>query len=120
MGGLAAAWRSAGGPYSLVSVVCVSGGRIEKAGGRVDFQRCWRVVVEPRDGRPGSGLAVSRWALVSGVCCVCLWRQGWKGGGTCGLSALLACCGGAKGRAAWQRPCSQQVGTKALDTARDL
>lgn len=37
--------------------------RIEDAGGRVDFQRCWRVVVEPRDGRPGSGLAVSR--------CVC-------------------------------------------------
>jgi hypothetical protein len=35
--------------------------RIEDAGGRVDFQRCWRVVVEPRDGRPGSGLAVSRW-----------------------------------------------------------
>jgi hypothetical protein len=35
--------------------------RIEEAGGRVDFQRCWRVVVEPRDGRPGSGLAVSRW-----------------------------------------------------------
>ncbi|KAI8463922.1 MAG: phosphatase 2C-like domain-containing protein [Monoraphidium minutum] len=34
--------------------------RIEDAGGRVDFQRCWRVVVEPRDGRPGSGLAVSR------------------------------------------------------------
>lgn len=34
--------------------------RIEHAGGRVDFQRCWRVVVEPRDGRPGSGLAVSR------------------------------------------------------------
>uniref|UniRef100_A0A383WM94 PPM-type phosphatase domain-containing protein n=1 Tax=Tetradesmus obliquus TaxID=3088 RepID=A0A383WM94_TETOB len=34
--------------------------RIEEAGGRVDFQRCWRVVVEPRDGRPGSGLAVSR------------------------------------------------------------
>eukprot|EP00879_Flechtneria_rotunda_P000997 GHRR01001131.1.p1 GENE.GHRR01001131.1~~GHRR01001131.1.p1 ORF type:complete len:866 (+),score=406.00 GHRR01001131.1:371-2968(+) len=34
--------------------------RIEGAGGRVDFQRCWRVVVEPRDGRPGSGLAVSR------------------------------------------------------------
>ncbi|KAF6257053.1 phosphatase 2C-like domain-containing protein, partial [Scenedesmus sp. NREL 46B-D3] len=31
--------------------------RIEEAGGRVDFQRCWRVVVEPRDGRPGSGLA---------------------------------------------------------------
>jgi hypothetical protein len=34
--------------------------RVEAAGGRVDFQRCWRVVVEPRDGRPGSGLAVSR------------------------------------------------------------
>lgn len=34
--------------------------RIEEAGGRVDFQRCWRVVIEPRDGRPGSGLAVSR------------------------------------------------------------
>ena len=29
-------------------------------GGRVEFQRCWRVVVEPKDGRPGSGLAVSR------------------------------------------------------------
>ena len=34
--------------------------RVEAAGGRVEFQRCWRVVVEPRDGRPGSGLAVSR------------------------------------------------------------
>jgi hypothetical protein len=38
--------------------------RIEDAGGRVDFQRCWRVVVEPRDGRPGSGLAVSRCVLM--------------------------------------------------------
>ncbi len=34
--------------------------RVLKAGGRVEFQRCWRVVVEPKDGRPGSGLAVSR------------------------------------------------------------
>ncbi|GAX77731.1 hypothetical protein CEUSTIGMA_g5174.t1 [Chlamydomonas eustigma] len=34
--------------------------RVLAAGGRVEFQRCWRVVVEPRDGRPGSGLAVSR------------------------------------------------------------
>jgi hypothetical protein len=41
--------------------------RIEEAGGRVDFQRCWRVVVEPRDGRPGSGLAVSRWGVRGGV-----------------------------------------------------
>lgn len=34
--------------------------RVEAAGGRVDFQRCWRVIVEPREGRLGSGLAVSR------------------------------------------------------------
>eukprot|EP00884_Botryococcus_braunii_P014428 jgi/Botrbrau1/22987/Bobra.0030s0052.2 len=34
--------------------------RVEAAGGRVDFQRCWRVICEPRNGRPGSGLAVSR------------------------------------------------------------
>lgn len=34
--------------------------RIEARGGRIEFQRCWRVVVEPRDGRLGSGLAVSR------------------------------------------------------------
>ncbi|KAL6761608.1 phosphatase 2C-like domain-containing protein, partial [Haematococcus lacustris] len=34
--------------------------RIESVGGRVEWQRCWRVVVEPGDGRPGSGLAVSR------------------------------------------------------------
>lgn len=26
----------------------------------MEWARCWRVVVEPRDGRPGSGLAVSR------------------------------------------------------------
>jgi hypothetical protein len=41
--------------------------RIEEAGGRVDFQRCWRVVVEPRDGRPGSGLAVSRCVRFRGL-----------------------------------------------------
>ncbi|KAL4434421.1 hypothetical protein ABPG75_000862 [Micractinium tetrahymenae] len=29
-------------------------------GGRVDFARCWRVIVEPGGGRPASGLAVSR------------------------------------------------------------
>ena len=34
--------------------------RIEANGGRVEFQRCWRVICGPRDGRPGSGLAVSR------------------------------------------------------------
>ena len=30
------------------------------AGGRVDFARCWRVIVDPGGGRPASGLAVSR------------------------------------------------------------
>ena len=39
-------------------------GRVEAAGGRVEFQRCWRVVVEARAGRPGSGLAVSRCVFV--------------------------------------------------------
>ncbi|EFJ47080.1 hypothetical protein VOLCADRAFT_33640, partial [Volvox carteri f. nagariensis] len=34
--------------------------RVEAAGGRVDFQRCWRVIVEPREGRLGSGLAEPR------------------------------------------------------------
>ncbi|KAK9829310.1 hypothetical protein WJX72_005079 [[Myrmecia] bisecta] len=34
--------------------------RVELLGGRVNFQRCWRVICEPKDGRPGSGLAVSR------------------------------------------------------------
>lgn len=34
--------------------------RVEGLGGRVDFARCWRVIVEPGDGRPASGLAVSR------------------------------------------------------------
>lgn len=33
---------------------------VAHAGGRVDFQRCWRVIVAPREGRLGSGLAVSR------------------------------------------------------------
>lgn len=34
--------------------------RIRQAGGRVDFSNCWRVILEPKGGRPGSGLAVSR------------------------------------------------------------
>ncbi|GAB4815687.1 hypothetical protein N2152v2_002733 [Parachlorella kessleri] len=34
--------------------------RVEGAGGRVDFARCWRVIVDPGGGRPASGLAVSR------------------------------------------------------------
>lgn len=34
--------------------------RVESVGGRVDFARCWRVIVDPGDGRPASGLAVSR------------------------------------------------------------
>lgn len=34
--------------------------RIQAAGGRVDFSNCWRVIWQPRNGRPGSGLAVSR------------------------------------------------------------
>ena len=34
--------------------------RIRQARGRIDFSNCWRVIVEPRGGRPGSGLAVSR------------------------------------------------------------
>ena len=34
--------------------------RVEDLGGRVDFARCWRVIVYPGDGRPASGLAVSR------------------------------------------------------------
>lgn len=34
--------------------------RIEAAGGRVDFQHCWRVVSPARGNRPASGLAVSR------------------------------------------------------------
>lgn len=34
--------------------------RVESIGGRVDFARCWRVIVDPGDGRPASGLAVSR------------------------------------------------------------
>ncbi|KAI3439041.1 hypothetical protein D9Q98_001451 [Chlorella vulgaris] len=34
--------------------------RVEGLGGRVDFARCWRVIVDPGGGRPASGLAVSR------------------------------------------------------------
>lgn len=34
--------------------------RIEAAGGRILFQRCWRVICESRDERPSVGLAVSR------------------------------------------------------------
>lgn len=34
--------------------------RIREAGGRIDFSNCWRVIVEPKAGCPGSGLAVSR------------------------------------------------------------
>lgn len=34
--------------------------RIQAAGGRVEFSKCWRVICEPRAGRSGSGLAVSR------------------------------------------------------------
>ena len=34
--------------------------RVERAGGKVQMQGCWRVIIEPRFGRPGSGLACSR------------------------------------------------------------
>jgi serine/threonine protein phosphatase PrpC len=34
--------------------------RVEALGGRVDYARCWRVIVDPGGGRPASGLAVSR------------------------------------------------------------
>lgn len=34
--------------------------RVEGIGGRVEFARCWRVIVTPGYGRPASGLAVSR------------------------------------------------------------
>ena len=37
-------------------------------GGRVDFARCWRVIVDPGDGRPASGLAVSRCAPLGSWC----------------------------------------------------
>ncbi len=49
--------------------------RVEANGGRVDFQRCWRVIVEPREGRPGSGLAVSRCVAGAGGVVSC------RGGG---------------------------------------
>ncbi len=35
-------------------------GRVEAAGGRVEWQGCWRVIAESRPGRPATGLAVSR------------------------------------------------------------
>lgn len=34
--------------------------RVESNGGIVDFAHCWRVIIGPKDGRPASGLAVSR------------------------------------------------------------
>ncbi len=34
-----------------------------QAGGRVELQRCWRVVVDATEDRPGTGLAVSRCGL---------------------------------------------------------
>lgn len=34
--------------------------RVESNGGVVDFAHCWRVIIGPKDGRPASGLAVSR------------------------------------------------------------
>ena len=34
--------------------------RIRQAGGRTHFTNCWRVIIEPKDGLLGSGLAVSR------------------------------------------------------------
>ena len=34
--------------------------RVEAAGGRVEMQRCWRVICPAANGRPASGLAVSR------------------------------------------------------------
>ena len=34
--------------------------RVEAVGGKVNFQRCWRVICPARNGRPASGLAVSR------------------------------------------------------------
>lgn len=34
--------------------------RIRQAGGRTHFTNCWRVIIEPKDGQLGSGLAVSR------------------------------------------------------------
>ena len=34
--------------------------RIRQVGGRIEFSKCWRVILEPLGFRPGSGLAVSR------------------------------------------------------------
>lgn len=34
--------------------------RVEANGGRVEMQRCWRVICPAANGRPASGLAVSR------------------------------------------------------------
>lgn len=34
--------------------------RVLAAGGRVEMQGCWRVMVDPGGGRPGGALAVSR------------------------------------------------------------
>lgn len=34
--------------------------RVHSVGGRVEFSGCWRVICEPRENRPGSGLAVTR------------------------------------------------------------
>lgn len=34
--------------------------RVDAVGGRIEFSGCWRVICEPRENRPGSGLAVTR------------------------------------------------------------
>jgi serine/threonine protein phosphatase PrpC len=56
--------------------------RVEAAGGIVAHQGCWRVVIEPRLGRPGSGLACSR-ALGDYE-----FKQGLEGGGGRGPKPL--------------------------------
>ncbi len=61
------------------------------AGGRVEFQRCWRIISEPRRDRPLSGLAVSRsfgdldfkepkeYVLLKGGICECVWGEVYVG-----------------------------------------
>jgi hypothetical protein len=52
--------------------------RIEEAGGRLDFQRCWRVVVSLAMGaRAAAWQSAGRLSFVCVVCVLVAWADGW-------------------------------------------
>ena len=77
-------------PACMCPAAAASAHSLQGLGGRVDFARCWRVIVDPGDGRPASGLAVSRWVELAAK-----------------LGALPPC----QPPASQQRPCCQTCQT---------